>query len=120
MILSHWPDKSYPCLFNPDDKEVLYFADKERWDTLRICIVDDHIGIGSGHGHTHTSVQQLMAKRLKKRILPETWILFREDGDFWFNCEDTSGKRKVHWRKVLKEFSERHQEIITTLVEEYK
>lgn len=110
MIKSSWPDGSYPVLIDPTDFEVVQFSEREKWDTLRICVDGDKIAIGSGHDNTHDSVTKLANLRY-----PETYILFRADDQFYFNLEDMSGKRKASLTSGLRYFNSRHQDIISDL-----
>lgn len=110
---SNWPTGDYPVLINPTDYEVAAFSDKEKWDTLRICVSGENIAIGSGHGNTHDSITKLAQMRY-----PDTYILFRVDGRFYFNMEDTGGKRKTSLAGGLRYFSERHGEIIADLCQQ--
>jgi len=119
MKHSFWPDGSYPIFIDPDFNELMELA-KSGWDTVRICLNqnDDFIAMASGHGNTHQSVIDAV-KNVKglRRWHPETYILFKEQGDFWFNLEDVSGERKAHYRKVVKEyFSDVHGQMILDLI----
>lgn len=117
MICSYWETREYPILINPEFWELgeLFL---EKWDTIRICVDGKNIGLASGYGNTHSSITSMMRVKLNnRRLLPDTYILFRQDGDFFFNLEDIGGGRKVHYRKVLKEwFEEDHARILQDIV----
>lgn len=119
MKYSHWPGGDYPIFINPDDAELVEAGELlDKWDTLRICVDDDNIGIGSGMGNTHDSVTKAMIAKHCSRGLPETFILFRQGDNFYFNLEDVTGERAASFRRAVREnFSKRHEEILTTLVQ---
>lgn len=119
MRYSFWPDGSYPIFINPEIPEVVELA-KSGWDTVRICVEEEVLAIASGYGNTHQSVIEAVSALLKpkKRFFPETYILFREEGDFWFNLEDVSGQRKAHYFSVIKQyFNPDHAAILRDLVQ---
>ena len=114
MILSFWPNKEYPILYEPTDSELIQFSEQENWDTLRINCTDKVIAVASGHGNTHQSISD-MCKDLK---WCDTHIIFREDGGYWYNLEAASMKgRKVRYHKRPDLFTPRQVEILQTLVE---
>lgn len=117
MKSSFWPTGDYPIFINPDFAEIAELA-KSGWDTVRICVDNENIGVASGYGNTHQSVIDMMRVKLDdRRLLPESYILFKEDGDFWFNCEDMSGERKLHYKSAIaRYFDSPHDEILSDLV----
>jgi len=117
MIYSHWDSGDYPIFINPTFDELKKLAES-RWDTVRICVEDDTLAIASGHGNTHQSVIEGVEKSLQiRRWHPETYILFREGHEFYFNLEDMGGGRKVKAKKVLRKyFSEQHEETLNDLL----
>lgn len=113
-VLSHWPNKEYPILYQPTDRELIEFSQQEKWDTIRICSNEKAIGIASGFGNTHDSIVS-MCRDLR---WADTHILFREDGDFWFNLEAASMRgRKRHWKRCSYLFTLEQFEMIRTLIQ---
>lgn len=103
-VHSHWPCGSYPILVNPTKTEIEKFGKDEVWDTLRIVVDSDddsQFAVGSGHGNTHTSVTKGAYLVTRKFILPDSYILFIEDKQFFFNLEDVMGGRKVRAAKAI-------------------
>ena len=113
MRHSHW-DGDYPIYINPTFDE---YKELTQWDTIRICIVGDNIAFASGHGNTHQSITDAMKLKLKIREYPETYIMFKEGDQVFFNLEDVSGERKCPWKRAVRRyFSQEHSEIIADLV----
>lgn len=114
MIFSQWKTEDYPILIDPEFPELLRLGP---WDTIRICVDGDHIGLASGYGNTHDSVTKMMVAHRCSTGLPETYILFREDGEYWFNLEDLTGGRKVSAERVFRRyFSDDHANILRDVI----
>lgn len=116
MKFSFWPTGDYPIYINPSTKDMFELA-ATGFDTVRICVEDELLAVASGYGNTHQSVIDAVRQSLKiKRWHPETYILFKENNQYWFNLEDISGDRKVFWRDVKSYFSDEHWNLISDLI----
>lgn len=115
MIYSHWETGDYPILLDPD------FTELDRlglWDTLRICVDGEHIGIASGLGNTHQSITAAMTACQLSSGLPETYILFRDGDEYYFNLEDVSGQRRARPRPTFRVyFSDGHAHVLSDCIQ---
>lgn len=88
-----------------------------KWDSIRICLDGTDIGIASGYGNTHSSVTNKMRAILGRRLLPRTYILYHQHGEFFFNMEDVSGNECEPWRDVVDvEFEQNHADMIRDIL----
>lgn len=114
-VFSNW-NGEYPILVNPTWEEIVLL---NKWDTVRVCVEFErkNIGLASGFGNTHDSITKAMVAHGFSTGLPSTYILFREDGRYWFNMEDVSGQRKVPAQRIIhKEFLEEHGAILLDVI----
>ncbi|MDE1971013.1 MAG: hypothetical protein KGI50_05580 [Patescibacteria group bacterium] len=120
MRYSHWPTGDYPIFIDPTFEEILELA-KSRPDTLRILEDDDHLAVASGYGNTHDSVGKAAYKMLGHRWHPFDYILYREQGRWWWNPMwhwDTKSE-KVATDSNLVSISKRTEEFVKDFMQCY-
>lgn len=120
MFYSHWPTGDYPILINPSPEEYEKIT-SQRWDSLRIMVDSDDIGIASGLGNTHNSVQNAMRKVLDRHLHAHDYIFYVADGRVYSNeeCFDGgSGRNKVPVNITLDLFKDQHADILRDIITE--
>lgn len=114
MTFSYWETGDYPILINPEFSELDKLG---LWDTIRICVDKTNLGLASGHGNTHDSITKMMVHHKYSSGMPETYILFKDGDEYFFNLEDVGLGRKVKFRPVLRKlFSDQNVQIIEDIV----
>lgn len=102
MKLSYYTTGDYPIYVNPTANEIKELVERG-FDTLRIYIDTERgiLAIASGYGNTHDSIIKKVCE-IQPRFFPESYILFRQGTELFWNLEDRGGKRKASFNYGLR------------------